>query len=558
MQPVPTVPVSSAEALRPAGGYQPALDGLRGVAILLVIAYHDHLLRGGFIGVQVFFVLSGYLITSLLQREHEAAGSIRLGRFYGRRFLRLAPALCLFVAAAWAVTHWLKPGLAHWLQASWALAAIFYVSNLLIAYGREYPLGVVSICWSLALEEQFYLLWPATLALLHRARVLWRRLAIFLAGLIACCLLLRYILLARHRGDPNLWLRVYFGPDTSAEALLWGCLLAVLVSRVGVRPFARIATGGALAAFAVLAAVAIRIDIAHMVAQPALSSLTAIGSCALILAALTDGFIRRLLELRALVWIGQLSYSLYLWHAFSIDLLIHEPRWRRYAFMLGIAAASYYLVERPVQGLARRWGALARPHPWSRGAAWEWATGPVAGAAGLAIALLIGCVRLTGGGVPGLALPPSVQARERFADGEYERSADQYRSAAALDAANGGLRSDLGQALLMAGKPLEAAAAFRQAVKLDMNQTDAHSALGSLALNGGRSAEAVHHLTIAAAQRPGHLVIRNELGVALALEGRYDEAIAQFEAALRLGAGRDVQENLVRARADRGKSRPVR
>src|SRR5262249_38671964 len=136
--------------------YRPALDGLRALAILLVIAYHDRLLVGGFLGGQLFFVLCGYLITSILECEWPSRGSISLARFYARRFLRLAPALGLFVLTAWVVTHALKPGLASGLKGAWALSALFYASNLLIAYGREYPLGLVSISWSLALEEQFY------------------------------------------------------------------------------------------------------------------------------------------------------------------------------------------------------------------------------------------------------------------------------------------------------------------------------------------------------------------------------------------------------------------
>jgi peptidoglycan/LPS O-acetylase OafA/YrhL len=529
--------------------YEPSLDGLRAVAILMVVAYHDRLLRGGFLGVQLFFVLSGYLITSLLQREQEAEGALRLARFYGRRFLRLAPALCLFVTVAWLVTHGLSPSLSGWLKGSWALAALLYVSNLVIAFGREYPLGLVSICWSLALEEQFYLLWPAGLRLLHRVRAGWRGIAGLLAGLIVACLALRYLLLARGGGDPTLWLRVYFGPDTSAEGLLWGCLLAMLADRVGRRPAPALAAALGLAGAGALGAMAARVDIVHLVESPLLLTLAACASALLIVAALSPGVPRRLLELRPLVWLGQLSYSLYLWHAFSIDLLVHEPRWRRYALMLGLACASHYLVERPVLDLARRWGALRRPHPWS----WRLAA-PVLGMAGLVVATALGSTRLLGWTWPGLDLHPLVRARERLADGQPGAAVEPLRRAALLEPREGGIRAELGTALLRARRGEEAAAAFREALALDPGLADAHLGLGTLAMDQGRLGEAVGHLAAAARLRPADAGIRNELGVALALSRRYEEAAAQFQAALQLGGGASVQENLARALQDRARA----
>ena len=215
-------------------GYRPALDGLRAVAILLVIAYHDGLLEGGFVGVDVFFALSGFLITSLLVEEWRERGTIQLGRFYARRALRLAPALSVFVFTVYAATHWLVPSMAGALEGRWALAALLYLTNILTAYGGEYPLGLVSICWSLAMEEQFYLLWPLLLRTALRARLSWRVLALLLGALVFACNVLR-LGLAR-RGGEEAWLRIYFGPDTRADAILVGCLLAVLVAWRGVPP----------------------------------------------------------------------------------------------------------------------------------------------------------------------------------------------------------------------------------------------------------------------------------------------------------------------------------
>ncbi len=518
LAPDPTPRAGTAGAADP---YRPALDGLRALAILLVIAYHDRLLGGGFLGVQLFFVLSGYLITSILQREWEARGSVRLARFYGRRFLRLTPALVLFVLIAWAVTHWLKPGLATGLEGRWALAALGYVSNLLIAFGREYPLGVVSITWSLALEEQFYLLWPATLVVLRRARLSRRGLALVLAGLIGACIARRFALLAAHPEDPGLWLRVYFGPDTNAEALLWGCMLALLARPHESRRFERAAGWLALAGTCTLALLAALLETEDVVRRPLLLSLTAVSSCALILGALARGPLRRLLELPLLVWIGQLSYSLYLWHAFSIELLVHEPRWRRHALMLALAVASHHLVERPVQGLARRFGALPRPPPWAlRSPAERDRIGLACGLGGLALALALGTARLTGTSLPGLALSPLVQARERSVDREHERALEQYRLAAER-------------------APDDA--------RVSAERTEALVRAGAFALEHERPQDAVAWLSEAAAARPDDGELRNHLGVALVRAGQLAQAIEQFRESVRLGTGATAEANLARA-----------
>jgi len=153
------------------------IEGLRAVAVGVVVLYHAHFLglRGGFIGVDVFFVVSGFLITSLLLREHTASGRISLSRFYGRRVRRLLPASCLvIVGTVVAGNFWLEPLRLRDLGTD-AIASGGFVANIVFAQrGTDYlqsalPPSALQHYWSLAVEEQFYVVWPALLALL-----LWR------------------------------------------------------------------------------------------------------------------------------------------------------------------------------------------------------------------------------------------------------------------------------------------------------------------------------------------------------------------------------------------------
>jgi peptidoglycan/LPS O-acetylase OafA/YrhL/cytochrome c-type biogenesis protein CcmH/NrfG len=578
-----------------AGDYRPSLDGLRAIAILMVIAYHDHALKGGFLGVDVFFVLSGFLITSILLREWASTGSIRLPRFYLRRFLRLAPALCLFVFVVWAVTHWIQPGLAGQLSGRWAGLALLYISNLAIAFGREYPLGEVSICWSLALEEQFYLLWPLSLRTLLRRGLSRSAVALIIAAFVAGALGLRYLLLARHPGDPGLWLRVYFGPDTRGDGLLMGCLLALLFRHPPTGGLASATVLGGAAGAGVLAFLASTREIADFVAHPLLFSVSAAAAVLILLGALTPGLLKRALELPLLVWIGQLSYSLYLWHALSIDILVREGPIRQHAFMFGLATASHYLLERPVLDLNRRFGALRRPHPQFFRRHGASPAGPslndngpllplAVGAVGLGVALALGFVRLSGRPLPGLELSPLVQARERMDDGELARAVTLYRAAVPLDPGDGSVFAEmadamsragdatgavaawrgalrgsprdptrhvaLGRALAAAGSREEARISFRGALALDPRQADAHLGLGTLALDQEQLGEAVRELSLAVALRPDNAVSQNELGVALAMAGDFGEAIRHFSMSLALRPDPAVEGNLERARRD--------
>ena len=180
-------------------GYRPALDGVRAMAILAVLGYHGSAqLKGGFIGVDIFFVLSGFLITTLLFQEWSHAHAIALGNFYGRRARRLLPALFLAVAGV-GLIYAIDPSLNHGISfGRAALVVIFYAGNWVAAFADN-PTQVLALLdhtWSLAVEEQFYILWPLLLLICLRRR--WRpRSVVVLALTLACAsALLRWSLLA--------------------------------------------------------------------------------------------------------------------------------------------------------------------------------------------------------------------------------------------------------------------------------------------------------------------------------------------------------------------------
>lgn len=337
----------------------PALDGLRAIAILAVLAYHSGLLSGGFIGVDLFFALSGFLITRLLIAEHAAEGDLRLSHFWARRALRLVPALVAALVLAVAVSRRIEMPL----EPGWAAAALLYASNLLIGWAHVYPIGLVSHTWSLAMEEQFYLLWPPIVALGLR-----RGLRPVLGAAVLLSLgpaLARLAYCTVHPGDPyrdpTLWLRIYFAPEMRFDAIALGCLAAVILARRSVpdgsSARAVVAAAG-VAGLSWLGFVALRGDIGMLVAQPLLFSVTALAATAVVVAAVRVPAFAIPLGARPFVWLGRISYGLYLYHVIVFVGLAEKPLAVRWGVALGLAAASWWVLERPILALKRR---FARP-----------------------------------------------------------------------------------------------------------------------------------------------------------------------------------------------------
>ena len=300
-------------------GYSRALDGVRGIAIALVVGFHAFgWPRGGTLGVDLFFVLSGFLITTLLLEEQATKKTIALRAFYARRARRLLPALFvmltpfLLLALASAVTGTIQRQVFVGLG-----AATTFTSNIVVAaHPSSVPAGLIHL-WSLAAEEQFYILWPLLLLLLLRfggVRLAGRS----LAALLVIAVLYRLELVWRGATVD----RLYYGPDTHADSLLVGCMFGCYFVR-GRLPSWLIASArsrnvvGAIGLLLVGAAAVLIDRLPAVTAYKALLVPTtfAVTAGVLVVCAVAgDSPIARVLGLPPLVSLGRISYSLYLWH----------------------------------------------------------------------------------------------------------------------------------------------------------------------------------------------------------------------------------------------------
>jgi peptidoglycan/LPS O-acetylase OafA/YrhL len=318
-------------------GYRPALDGLRGAAILAVLAWHVGLpgiTGAGQAGVTLFFVLSGFLISAILIEEHELTGRIDLRRFYRNRAARLLPALLvLLLAASLMVAIARPPG-----GAIAIFAALVYVANWLQAW--QVNLFPLQHTWTLSIEEQFYLAWPLLLSLLLVVRRRWAFYAV-VAGFVASTALRFFF--APWAQDRALW-----GTDVRADALLAGCALALVITR---RPI-RAPSALVVAAIGLFGAVVIFGSPPVLLA----GGLTALSLSSAVLVLRTATMASSVLAWRPLRWVGSISYGLYLWHPFLFNAFPAVPRPALAGLAVLVAAASSRWVERPVM----RWAKGAR------------------------------------------------------------------------------------------------------------------------------------------------------------------------------------------------------
>jgi peptidoglycan/LPS O-acetylase OafA/YrhL len=309
----------------------PALDGLRGVAILLVLISHYLLIGGGGpAGVGLFFVLSGFLITTLLLEEIRTTGTVSLRRFYTRRFRRLFPAL-----AGLLVIYLLVQAAQGANELPRVILTGFYASNFIDAFTPSGLGGALAPLWSLALEEQFYLVWPCLLVLLMKTR----RPMVVITGMFLAVLLYRVAIAAW--GAPIH--RLYFGPDTASAWLLGGAVLAMLRAHW---PSMRVPEPLPIIGY-VIVLVAFFTDPWLRIMQGYLPVVFICGSAILVAAAVTPTRMAQLLSVRPLVGLGRISYSLYLWHLPLLVVFGWQLRMVALPVSIAVATLSYRYIEQP-------------------------------------------------------------------------------------------------------------------------------------------------------------------------------------------------------------------
>ena len=355
-------------------GQQPALDGLRALAVGVVMGFHAEIsqFKGGYLGVDVFFVLSGFLITSILASEHASSGRVDFGAFYMRRALRLLPAVLALVGIV-SVAAAVGP---HLIESDTigrdAPATIFYSANWVYALLGHFEIRLLSHTWSLSIEEQFYLVWPLILVatlLLARGRR-WLTVAIPFGLFIASNALRWWLYRRGHTSLP----RLTYGTDTRAGAMMLGCAAGMLYTRdllprgaSGRMAMRVVGVGGVVGLLWML--FGDRYSLVSITEDPGRIhgdgyTLIAVFSAFVILWLVSEpaSALARFFGLQPIAWIGRVSYGLYLWHL-PIDRFVTAPRLGvsteatqlvRLAVTFAIVAASFYLLEQPFLRLKRR------------------------------------------------------------------------------------------------------------------------------------------------------------------------------------------------------------
>jgi peptidoglycan/LPS O-acetylase OafA/YrhL len=347
----------------------PALDGLRGLALLGVLFFHaGGALTGGYLGVDLFFVLSGFLITSLLLAEQQRTGRIALGAFWTRRARRLFPALLSLMPAVALYGRYLaRPSELHALRAD-ALATLAYVANwrAIVSHKSYWDLftspSPLEHMWSLSIEEQFYLVWPLLVGGLLTTRVAQRRgAAQTLLGLVLA-LLVASVVATLWLYTPENTSRVYLGTDTRAAGILAGAALACLTATDRLPLTGRQVRwldGAGLLSMLLLGVAWALLDGQQPFLYRGGLWLTELATLVLIRCALEPerSLVARILAWRPLRLVGAVSYGAYLWH-WPIDVVLSAERtsldgWRlqavRFAVTFAVSVVSYRFLERPIR-----------------------------------------------------------------------------------------------------------------------------------------------------------------------------------------------------------------
>lgn len=365
--------------------YLPGLEGLRAFAVLAVIFYHldiPGLFPSGFLGVDIFFTVSGFLITSQLIRQFHSSGTIAIGNFYLRRARRLFPAVLVLLIACVLITEWWASDAVRRTRAD-LLPALFYFSNWWQIFSEQSYFEMagrpplLQHLWSLAIEEQFYIVWPLLLLIVMR-HVGQRALFVLAAALALLSSGWMVYLSIRHgypqSQDPS---RIYLGTDTHAMGLFFGAALAAAWNpwgssaartentRVAISDFL-----GVLCFSALLWAMLFVTEYDPALYQGGFLWVGLLSVALVYAASQQDGVLRRWLSIRPLAWIGQRSYGLYLWHWPVFALLRPEFELTDQPLVQAtirlvltglLTELSYRLIENPVRrGDVFRWPAPRR------------------------------------------------------------------------------------------------------------------------------------------------------------------------------------------------------
>lgn len=344
--------------------YMPGLDGLRAIAVIGIIIYHlnKQWLTGGFLGVDTFFVISGYLITSLLLFEYESTGIINLKQFWLRRVKRLIPAMSVLVMVVTVATLILKPDEIVNIKQD-AFAAVFYVSNWWyiasdVNYFEQFAFMPLKHLWSLAIEEQFYIIFPTVFIFLLLTIKKYRNVTLIL-WIVSLISLLTMVIIAQSQTGHS---RVYFGTDTRLQTMLLGVIFAFVWPPFKLKKnpnhlLRTIIDSIGVVGIALLLILFLKVnDNSNWIYNGGFYLISGLTLLVIISAVHPSGYFAKILGNPLFVYIGKRSYSLYLWH-FPVISFVHsyyvDGQLPFYIYAVDIiltivlAELSYRYIEKP-------------------------------------------------------------------------------------------------------------------------------------------------------------------------------------------------------------------